>query len=125
MPGRVVDQLEPIDVDDVSGAGSSRRLLLGACRELRPVPQAGQRVRARLRPEQFGELPQLPKHVRDLKRVDENGGEQQRVRAKLKMKFPTPNYRGLETAPGLIVIASDFRWTRAFPVLMDGSAIDQ
>ena len=26
--------------------------------------------------------------------------EEQRLRAKLKMKFPTPNYRGLETAPG-------------------------
>jgi len=51
--------------------------------------------------------------------------EEQRVRAKLKMKFPTPNYRGLETAPGLIVIASDFRWTRAFPVLLDGSALDR
>src|SRR3970040_435668 len=36
--------------------------------------------------------------------------DEQRLRAKLKMKFPTPNYRGLETAPGLIVVASDFRW---------------
>jgi 5,6-dimethylbenzimidazole synthase len=51
--------------------------------------------------------------------------EEQRLRAKLKMKFPTPNYRGLETAPGMIVIASDFRWTRAFPVLLDGSALDR
>lgn len=51
--------------------------------------------------------------------------EEQRLRAKLKMKFPTPNYRGLETAPGLIVVASDFRWTRAFPVLMDGSELDR
>lgn len=51
--------------------------------------------------------------------------KQQRVRAKLKMKFPTPNYRGLETAPGFIVVASDFRWTRAFPVLMDGSELDR
>ena len=50
---------------------------------------------------------------------------EQRTRAKLKMKFPTPNYRGLETAPGLIVVASDFRWTRAFPVLMDGSELDR
>ena len=47
--------------------------------------------------------------------------DEQRRRAKLRMKFPTPNYRGLETAPGFIVVASDFRWTRAFPVLMDGS----
>lgn len=51
--------------------------------------------------------------------------EEQRLRAKLKMKFPTPNYRGLETAPGMIVVASDFRWTRAFPVLLDGSELDR
>jgi 5,6-dimethylbenzimidazole synthase len=44
---------------------------------------------------------------------------EQRFRAKLKMKFPTPDYRGLATAPGLIVVASDLRWTRAFPVLRD------
>jgi 5,6-dimethylbenzimidazole synthase len=50
---------------------------------------------------------------------------EQRTRAKLKMNLPTPNYRGLETAPGLIVVASDFRWTRAFPVLMDGSELDR
>jgi 5,6-dimethylbenzimidazole synthase len=42
---------------------------------------------------------------------------EQRRRAKLKMKFPTPNYHGLESAPGLIVVATDFRWTAAFPVL--------
>jgi len=51
--------------------------------------------------------------------------DEARSRAKLHMKFPTPNYRGLETAPGFIVIASDFRWTRAFPVLNDGSALDR
>lgn len=51
--------------------------------------------------------------------------EEQRLRARLKMKFPTPNYRGLETAPGMIVVASDFRWTRAFPVLLDGSELDR
>ena len=51
--------------------------------------------------------------------------QEQRQRAKLKMKFPTPNYRGLETAPGFVVIASDFRWTRAFPVLQDGSELDR
>ena len=51
--------------------------------------------------------------------------EEQRARAKLKMKFPTPNYRGLETAPGMIVVAADFRFTRAFPVLGDGSALDR
>lgn len=44
---------------------------------------------------------------------------EQRQRAKMKMKFPTPNYRGLETAPGFIVIATDFRWVRAFPMLRD------
>lgn len=48
-----------------------------------------------------------------------------RRRAKLGMKFPTPNYRGLETAPGLIVVVADFRYTRAFPVLMDGSELDR
>src|SRR6266540_7007644 len=41
------------------------------------------------------------------------------------MKFPTPNYRGLETAPGMIVVVADFRFTRAFPVLMDGSDLDR
>jgi len=51
--------------------------------------------------------------------------EEARKRAKLKMKFPTPNYRGLETAPCLIVIAADFRFVRAFPVLLDGSDLDK
>jgi 5,6-dimethylbenzimidazole synthase len=50
--------------------------------------------------------------------------EQQR-RAKLRMGFPTPNYGGVKTAPGLIVIAADFRFVRAFPVLNDGSATDR
>jgi nitroreductase len=50
--------------------------------------------------------------------------EQQR-RAKLKMGFPTPNYRGVRTAPGLIVVCCDYRFTRAFPVLLDGSAEDK
>jgi nitroreductase len=50
---------------------------------------------------------------------------EQRQRAKLKMKFPTPNYRGLETAPAFIVIAADFRFVRAFPVLLDGSDLDK
>ncbi len=44
---------------------------------------------------------------------------EQRRRAKLKMKFPTPDYSGIATAPGLIVVATDFRWVRAFPVLKD------
>jgi nitroreductase len=51
--------------------------------------------------------------------------EEARKRAKLKMKFPTPNYRGLETAPGLIVVVADFRFVRAFPVLLDGSELDR
>ena len=51
--------------------------------------------------------------------------DEQRHRAKLKMKFPTPNYRGLETSPGMIVVVADFRFTRAFPVLMDGSDLDK
>jgi len=51
--------------------------------------------------------------------------EEQTARARLGMKFPTPDYRGLSSAPGFIVIASDFRWVRAFPVLNDGSALDR
>ena len=47
-----------------------------------------------------------------------------RRRAKLKMKFPTPNYAGMKTAPGLIAVLADFRLVRAFPVLNDGSALD-
>ncbi len=50
---------------------------------------------------------------------------EQRRRAKLKMKFPTPNYRGLESAPGFIVVVADFRFMRAFPVLLDGSDLDR
>lgn len=45
--------------------------------------------------------------------------EEQRFRASLKMKFPTPNYAGLGTAPGMIVIVADFRYVKAFPVLKD------
>jgi 5,6-dimethylbenzimidazole synthase len=44
---------------------------------------------------------------------------EQRFRAKAKMKFPTPDYRGLASAPGFIVVCSDMRWVRAFPVLKD------
>lgn len=51
--------------------------------------------------------------------------DEQVARAKLKMKFPTPDYRGLATAPGFIVVASDMRWVRAFPVLNDGSELDR
>ena len=58
-------------------------------------------------------------------RIMEYFREEQVQRAKLKMKFPTPDYRGLATAPGLIVIASDFRWVKAFPVLNDGSELDR
>jgi len=50
--------------------------------------------------------------------------EQQR-RAKLRMGFPTPNYQGVKTAPGLIVVVADFRFVRAFPVLNDGSELDR
>lgn len=48
-----------------------------------------------------------------------------RRRGKLKMKFPTPNYAGMKTAPGLVVVVGDFRYTRAFPVLGDGSELDR
>ena len=51
--------------------------------------------------------------------------QEQTRRAKLGMKFPTPNYKGMATAPGLIVIVADFRFIRAFPVLNDGSELDQ
>jgi nitroreductase len=50
--------------------------------------------------------------------------EQQR-RAKMGMKFPTPNYKGMKTAPGLILVVADFRFTRAFPVLNDDSDLDR
>lgn len=42
---------------------------------------------------------------------------EQAHRARLGMKFPTPNYHGLATAPGFVVVAADFRFVRAFPVL--------
>lgn len=45
--------------------------------------------------------------------------EEQRFRASLKMKFPTPNYAGLATAPGMIVVVTDFRYVKAFPMLQD------
>jgi 5,6-dimethylbenzimidazole synthase len=51
--------------------------------------------------------------------------DEQQHRARLRMGFPTPNYVGVKTAPGLIVIAADFRFVRAFPVLNDGSALDR
>lgn len=51
--------------------------------------------------------------------------DEQQQRAKLRMGFPTPNYGGVKTAPGLIVVAADFRFIRAFPVLNDGSELDQ
>ncbi len=45
--------------------------------------------------------------------------EEQHRRARLGMKFPTPDYRGMATAPGFVVVAADFRLVRAFPVLRD------
>ena len=51
--------------------------------------------------------------------------EEQQRRAKLRMGFPTPNYTGVKTAPGLVVIAADFRFIRAFPVLNDDSELDR
>jgi 5,6-dimethylbenzimidazole synthase len=44
---------------------------------------------------------------------------EQRFRAKAKMKFPTPDYRGLTTAPGFVVVAADLRWVQAFPGFRD------
>lgn len=46
-------------------------------------------------------------------------------RIKLGMKFPSPNYRGMKTAPGLIVVLADFRYVKAFPVLGDESEADR
>jgi 5,6-dimethylbenzimidazole synthase len=51
--------------------------------------------------------------------------DEQQQRARLRMGFPTPNYSGVKTAPGLIVIAADFRFIKAFPVLNDGSDLDR
>lgn len=51
--------------------------------------------------------------------------DEQQHRAKLRMGFPTPNYRGVKTAPGLIVVCCDYRFLRAFPVLLDGSEEDK
>ena len=51
--------------------------------------------------------------------------DEQQHRAKLRMGFPTPNYHGVKSAPGLIVIVADFRFIRAFPVLNDGSDEDR
>lgn len=51
--------------------------------------------------------------------------DEQQSRARLRMKFPTPNYNGVKAAPGLIVIVADFRFVRAFPVLNDGSDLDR
>jgi 5,6-dimethylbenzimidazole synthase len=58
-------------------------------------------------------------------KITEYFREEQVMRARLKMKFPTPDYRGLASAPGFIVVASDFRWVKAFPVLNDGSELDK
>ena len=49
--------------------------------------------------------------------VSEYFVEEQHRRARLGMKFPTPDYRGMATAPGFVVVATDFRFVRAFPVL--------
>jgi nitroreductase len=51
--------------------------------------------------------------------------QEQQNRVKLQMKFPTPNYSGVATAPGVIAIAVDYRFVRAFPVLNDGSELDR
>jgi nitroreductase len=58
-------------------------------------------------------------------RIGEIFVAEQQHRARLRMGFPTPNYHGVKTAPGLIVIIADFRFVRAFPVLNDGSALDR
>ncbi|MEE8523204.1 MAG: nitroreductase family protein [Thermoanaerobaculia bacterium] len=52
-------------------------------------------------------------------RITELLVSEQRSRADLRMKFPTPNYRFVATAPGFVMVATDFRLVRAFPVLRD------
>lgn len=49
----------------------------------------------------------------------------QRFRAKAKMNFPTLNYCGLATVPGFVVVRSDTRWVKGFPVLNEKSALDR
>jgi 5,6-dimethylbenzimidazole synthase len=51
--------------------------------------------------------------------------DEQQHRARMHMGFPTPNYSGVKTAPGLILVLADFRFVRAFPVLNDGSDLDR
>ena len=51
--------------------------------------------------------------------------DEQQHRARLRMGFPTPNYHGVKTAPGLIVVVADFRFIKAFPILNDGSELDR
>src|SRR5208282_2545751 len=51
--------------------------------------------------------------------------DEQQHRATLKMGFPTPNYRGVKSAPGLIVVCCDYRFIRAFPRLPDGTKREQ
>lgn len=58
-------------------------------------------------------------------RLGERFVAEQLRRARMGMKFPTPNYKGMKTAPGLIVVVADFRFVRAFPILNDGSELDQ
>lgn len=48
---------------------------------------------------------------------------EQQVRARLHMGFPTPNYNGVKSAPGLIVVVADFRFVQAFPILKDESEL--
>ncbi|MFZ0090011.1 MAG: nitroreductase family protein [Solirubrobacteraceae bacterium] len=56
----------------------------------------------------------------DVKRqISEHFVAEQGRRARLGMKFPTPNYHGIATAPGVVVVATDFRFIRAFPVLRE------
>jgi len=50
---------------------------------------------------------------------------EQKARARVKMKFPTPNYEGIRSAPGVIIVVADFRFIKAFPVLNDGSDTDR
>src|SRR5712691_4487975 len=51
--------------------------------------------------------------------------DEQQHRARLHMGFPTPNYHGVKTAPGLIVIAADSPLITAFRSPNDGSDLER
>ena len=55
------------------------------------------------------------------KEISEYFVKEQRIRAKLKMKFPTPNYKGLQVLRFYCYLLWQ-RWTKAFPVLKNDNS---